>query len=435
MKNALTFAVACAVLGGAARADSAAADDPKELIARLESRFQSDRDHAVAQIVKLGGPVRKGLVGELVKLVQAGKWQGLQAAAEVLGAMGPDASAAAAPIQKAVPGFVEDKRRAVVEVLLATLRKIDPAAGKAIVADVAKLLARKDPTLQAIACEALGTIGKDAKPAEAPLLAVLKGDDAYAAAAAAKALGKVGAGKEAVAALAATLDGKDRDVAWAAVGALEGIGPGAADALPALAKLPHSREAGESMVLDAIRAMGAVGPKAVPALIDAMSSRARGADRAVAEVLKGMGADAVEPLTLALAADDKSHALNAARLLLQCGQGGEKKAMAFLAETIKGTDVRAAGSAGEVLARIGPSLTAPALRKQAVEALIAVLGSKAHERTHDYAIAALGEFGPEAKDALPALQEIAGGKSKLADRAKSAIEEIRAEKKEDKKKG
>jgi len=217
-------------------------------------------------------------------------------------------------------------------------------------------------------------------------------------------------------------DGKTRRQAAAALSAFGG------DAVPALTKA-LTGDADPEVRLGAANALARMGPAArpaVPALAGAMKDRVPFVRRGVAGALGAIGAatpDALGALMGALVDPDAAVNDNAAHSLLALGPA----AAAPLAQALKDPDVGLRQmavltlSAGIRFGRFRP------VGPDTVTALIATLGDS-NPDIRDEAARALADLGPQAKDALPTLRQMAAGDPADSVRvvARRAIEKIEA---------
>jgi HEAT repeat protein len=232
----------------------------------------------------------------------------------------------------------------------------------------------------------ISLIGPEARSAVPELLAFLKDPDKLLRCSAAGALGKLRADlKTVVPALVEALKDKESDVRYCAAVAIEDIGTEARDAVPALIKaLKDPDDSVRSAAIGAIEGIGEAAAEATPLLVDMIKAGAEGEGLLAARALGKMGGRAVGPLLEALAKEAETDEVR----------------------------VRLVGALG----RIG---------KPAVQDLAKIL-SAPEAKVRQAAAMALGRIGPDARDALPALESAAGDKDKLVSTfAKIAIEKIR----------
>lgn len=261
----------------------------------------------------------------------------------------------------------------------------------------------KDRVVRSWSVRAVGLIGPEAKEAVGPLTKALKDSQAGIRGGAAQALGEIGPAAEASApALIEALADSDKDVRARAAAALARIGPDTAARLEAALKddRPAVRHG-------AARVLASFGPEA---------------------------ADAVPALGQALKDKDAKVRFFAAAALGEIGPKAEP-AVPLLIEALKDKDQDVQAQAAGSLALVGPSAT-PALARAlsdpeavairptllyvlgqlgpdaraAVPALTDLLKDK-DPNVVRLAVLALGTLGPEAKGAVPTLKELLESKS------------------------
>ena len=157
-------------------------------------------------------------------------------------------------------------------------------------------LASADVPVRRAALDTLETLGPDAAPATAALVAALADRDKFVRWASARILGRLGPGEEeaVVPALALLLTDPDLDVRLAAIAAFERMGPAAKAAAPDLRRTLGSTDA--ELRVAAIRALACIGgaeaSAAVPELIDAIGDADVRVRQTAAQVLGKLGPDA-----------------------------------------------------------------------------------------------------------------------------------------------
>jgi HEAT repeat protein len=292
-----------------------------------------------------------------------------QVVAADLGRIGP----AAPETVPALTQLLKHKSPPVRQAAASILAKFGPAAAAAVPALVE--LAKSDTETRTTVAETLGAIGPAAENA-VPTLAEWAKDanNGDLRKAAIEALGKIVGGKNgpwtktAVSVLTELLKDKDEQVRLAAAAALAKIGPAAAPAIPALAEL--TKDGAWGIQRNAAQALGSIGPEA-----------------------KGTVAD----LARLLSDKDDSVREAAACALGQIGPDAAPAAAA-VAELVKrggywhGTPTTAA----EALLKIGPASTG---------ALAGLLKCD-DELVVEKAAETLGNIGPGAATAMPALEEL-----------------------------
>jgi HEAT repeat protein len=253
---------------------------------------------------------------------------------------------------------------------LKALQQIGPGHDEVVPALIAALA---EPSLRGDAAQTLGSMGRSAKPAIPALAALLPTEDRFSAVVA---LGKIGVDAEPVIPeLIEFLDSENDRLAAAAAEALGWIGPAAKDALPKLKARLSNEDARESWCACALALwrIDSQGELAVPALIDLLEDK--GWERVhVANALAEIGPDA-------------------------------RAAVPALRNALRDRTPWVRVSAANALWRI----------ERQVEAVLPALLSGLHGLGGDAVMAArsLGEMGPQAQAAVPALcqalQREAGG--------------------------
>ena len=198
--------------------------------------------------------------------------------------------------------------------------------------------------------------------------------------------------------LAKAVDDRSADVRVAAIDCLRKLGPRAKEALPALtiALKDQDREV-RSRVGQAMSAVGEDVGKAVPALVEDLKSKAKDTRRRALEVLAGNGSaskGAVPQLIEALKDQDPEIRAQAAATLASIGAEAKPAAR----ELILLLKDRAGGRSEAIaaLAKIG---------KPAVDPLIAAL-DYGNPDIRSGAVEALGQIGPDARQALIRLSQV-----------------------------
>jgi HEAT repeat protein len=170
-------------------------------------------------------------------------------------------------------------------------------------------------------------------------------------------------------------------------------------AAPAIAQM-LARKGDDEQRASAVRLLGDVGPEAaslMPQLSAAAASDASPKVRSSALLAISHVAEpaaAVDVMIKALGDQDQGVRLMAVRRLRELGRASEP-ALDDLAKLLADKDERTRRTAGETLVRIGG---------KSVPALTAALDSKSRD-AREVAVVALGEMGPLAKPALPALKK------------------------------
>ena len=335
----------------------------------------STRSQAVLLLGYCGAPALEALTGYLDSADTGMRGVAVTA----LGQIGPGAAGALPALLE----LVSDGNSSVRENLAVALGRI--GAGVQGAPPLVKLLADKESRVRRRAAEALGKLGPPVKEAAVPALEKALGNaDAWTRRAAALALHQVG-GAEAlgkvIPALTGFLEGGDIKLRVAAVATLGEMGAAAGPALPALVKaLKHdsrdSKGAVPKAVLAALEKMGPAAAEAVPALVAILEAppRKRGRGISIPAVLATLGR--LGPVAKA--------ALPTLQKLVDAGHPNYSyvRVPALVAQ------MRITGRTGD-----------------GVKVLIESLPSQ-NWKISQYAAQALGDIGPEAKAAIPALEKM-----------------------------
>ncbi len=292
---------------------------------------------------------------------------------------------------------------------VAVLGEIGPKAKEAVPALVRLLRSKEEPTsalcstglcllpvrrerLAAAAARALGKVGPDARAAVAPLIDALTDPDAAVRSEAAEALGLIGPdAAPAVRALVRALDDSDRQVRDKAEGALGQIG---AAAVPALIEVAHRPDV--DVRRQAIAALASAGPAAAAAIPDMIRALAdpdeeirTAAAEGIGQISHGPGAAAAIPVLLAASHDpDRFVRKRATAALGELGTS-DARIIPALAAAMHDRDRDVRNTAGECLRSVG---------LPAFGALQALLREDDHELRDDAALALARIADPVYKD-------------------------------------
>jgi HEAT repeat protein len=310
------------------------------------------------------------------------------------------------------------------------------ALGPPALAPLRKAAQSSDPEVARRAGECVAAIEHNAQVAT--LVAALNKERGHARGQVARKLGKLGpTAHEAVPALIEAIDDEDWYAGHMAIDALGRIGPAARQAVPRLIDVVKG-PAQNGLPLCAARALGNIGPAAqpaVPALFQALDSKSPKLRARAAEALGSVGGtdkNLVRALQKALLDPDSEVRYSAAAAI---GKLGKEPTVAVPAlcdalgrnefpavdqdapgsESPRGIVIRALGS-------FGPEA------KEAVPALVKLLENGNQPNcVYLEAIDALGRIGPGAKDAIPVLSRLAKG-ALYSDEALRALEAIQLNK-------
>ncbi len=424
---------------------------------RLALKQSPGQSWAVRAIGRLGSNA-KAAVPDLIDLLKAKNHRGT--AADALGRIGPDAAAA-------VPALIDNLNdNLAAPPIINALARIGPAAvdplvkalhhpnagvaarsasalgriGAKAAVPLARVVTEGNPTTRRLAASALAEMGLEAKETFPQLLAGLRDEDPAVRGVCVRALGRIDPLHRdvfpALVKLVADPDPANQD---GAVEMLRDLGPRGRAALPALtAALTGARPGLRPRLAEAILRIAPDSPQGLPVLLDAVKPTEPGSDQAVAwMVLARLGRRATPALavlsetfanqtsvrgyafhalielcphvedfspevvagiglalrTLGLSAPEDSR-IQMARVVGQLGSRG-KPMLGVLVEALRSPDRRIRPAMALALWQIDRSpLAIPAL----VENLIC-----GERETRARAATALGEIGPEARVAIPAL--------------------------------
>lgn len=331
-----------------------------------------------------------------------------------------------------------DGDRKAIEQLVADLRNTDPAvrakaahalrkatrAGRMVVPALAKALEDPDETVRQEAAAALTSFGPDAAMAAPQLIRLLQEE-------------------------------KDLWIRLHAVWVLAAIGPKAEKAIPALKKTLDAGGENSVLAVEAARALGSIGKTALPALIEAMRKKDPFIRRRAAAGLADLGPDAkdaVPVLVDALGDTEDGWVPRVACWALRNIGPAAKNALPRLRELLKENNNLLQMDAARAMVAIDPKAeeARPVLRKlierypgqigvkaaaalgkmegglaTALPVLIKGLEDPGSSFARIDAATGLGELGPPAKEAVPALlRAYRGGDETLREAAARALKRI-----------
>ncbi len=250
-------------------------------------------------------------------------------------------------------------------------------------------------TLCSMAVNNIGVPGKDAV---ADIAGALRDENAMVRSLAAGALECMGSDAEAaVPSLVEALRDEEQRVRLAAIDALGKIGPAAESAIPVLRRIVLDNAAGAWTAIDAL---GRIGTPAAPTPTELLSHKDADVRRFAAQEFARIGPDAkaAVPVLAKLLKDDDVDVRLEAAVALYAIDGRIDESTPVLVEGLKVSPRYVSGA----VIRIGP----PA--KAVLPALIKLVRETDDEQVRVRAVMALGYIGPEAKDAVPLLLELAG---------------------------
>jgi HEAT repeat protein len=387
------------------------------------------------------------LVPTFIQGLQQEDWRVRLGATKALERLGAEETA------KAVPSLTQillQDDNANVRLAAASAMKITQLAQT--VPAFVQALEDEDVRVRRACAEALGDIGTGASEAVLALVQALEDEDGSVRATAATSLRRIGPGaKEAVSNLAQALEDEDRTVRRTAAEALKTLGPSAKDEVPALARAlddeywrvclaaaetlkkigPEAAEAVPSLIQAAERsiveyhyglyktaseALTAIGPQAIPTLAQGLEDESARRREAAAGVLGDIGAETPEvvPALIHNLEDENGWVRLAATYALERPSSGERVVVVLpldlgsgdiesevmdtilvLLQDPEGGNWMARRAEVEALARVGPGRGKGAAFIQTLE--------DGRESDRQSAVKALGSFGSDAVDAVPAL--------------------------------
>jgi len=361
------------------------------------------------------GPAAHGAVPQLCLALQDPNYKVRWQAANALGEIGENA-------RSALPDLMErlkDDSPSVRSEAAKAICRIDPTKKDLAIPVLIKIMrSRASQGSRISAAEAIQHLGLEGEQATEALAAMVLDKTVNVRKPAALALAAIGPGaKEAMPSLIEALGDDYVGNRVAAAGALVSIDPKNSDrVLPVLisALADHSIDGRY-----AAEVLATIGAPALPSLIKTLQGKEMRARSNATIALGMMGSSAqaaVEPLIALLTEEDFILRSAAARALGKIGRKA-KKAVPLLEELLRDRHVRTA--AAEALRRLQPGI----LEKN-IPLFIEVL----HQNSgtpRQYAIQILGDLGPAAEEAIPALQELLfDWDTSVQDAARYAIQRI-----------
>jgi HEAT repeat protein/S1-C subfamily serine protease len=336
-------------------------------------------------------------------------------AAAELAKLGLAASPARDDLLKAVKDPVPAVRLAAVRAVVAL------GAGKDSAPALLGLLADPDPEMRKIVAEELAKVKPEGKD-DLPLLrGFLKSGQPKLRDAALVGLAKIGPdAREVVPELVALANKEDAATRREVVRVLAAFGPGAKDAVPDLIAWAKGREAG--LRTEAIRALMAVGPEAkpaVPLLGELLTGDNPILAMEAASALAKLGPDGIRALSKGLDRKAGALRLSVADTLVKAGPDAEPAIPELIAVLGTDPDSDLRGKVIDALAGVGAK-GVPTLTKRCQD--------DNNPAVRVGIINALGQIGPEAKDALKMLESLATYEKKsitVRDAAADAVRKIK----------
>lgn len=404
-----------------------------------------------ARSLGLIGPAAVGATPDLVEMLLDADETVRCRAAEALGRLG--GAAEVAPLVE----LLADASPAIKEAAARALGSLGTQAAEAVPVLVTLLQDREEAVRTAVA-DAVASIGTMNEEATATLVGGLASEDTVVRAQAAEALGAIGTiAIDAAPALVDALTDRSDRVRGKAAEALGQIGEGAADvAVPSLTRALRDRDNWVSaLAAEALGEMGEAAEEAIPALMKALHHINPLVRANAAEALGKMGAaatDALAALEAACRDDDGGVRVQALRALGEVQPESESGINPVSVEALRDPDPQVRAVAVEVLARSGVPVSAAAsiildllddandqVKFQVVRAIPKLIGPipEAIEGltqrlleddsawVREGAAEALGQLGPAAASAGPALLRVAQtGEVAVREQAMRAIARI-----------
>jgi HEAT repeat protein len=378
---------------GAAQALVRGGPTAAEAVVKLLDRDEPGLRGLACLLLRQLGPAAKGAVPPLTAALDDPATR--DGAVEAIRAIGPDAAAAVPALLR----VLKEDNPATRQFVLAALGEIRPD-GPAAADAAAALLADPDAGVRARAAETVWLLRRSGKEAVPVLVALLKekGDAGQAAVSVIAGMGDAAA--PAVPALAELLRSKDGATQVKVLSALTRIGPPAAPAAAQVAALLPQDDGVAGVALGALAAMRGEAKVVVPALARFLRDRPASSHREEAvELLGEYGADAREAVPL-LAAGLRDQApgyrWNCAAALARVDPEKARAALPLLRELAR-----------QRFRYLEPYVALyridPEDETRPLEVLQAALQSADTEALRGAAARRLGELGPAAKEAGPAL--------------------------------
>jgi lysine biosynthesis protein LysW len=372
----------------------------KKDVALLQKTLQDSspeaRIYAATALGKLGQDGRN-YVGSLVAVLKGDKDPAVRkSAAAALGMMGAFAKETVGPaLIEALKDTEQDVRLAAAE----GLGGMEVAASD--IPQLVKALKHQDMEVRMFAARALGNLGPQAHGTVTDLMEAAKSGETQVSGAAIVALGQIGAdANRAVPTMIEAL--KKKETRSLAIVALGKIGPSANPAVPELAKNLKEKEV-QPLVIEALGNIGPQAKSAVPELADLLKESDKEIRPSILATLAKMGPEAkpaVAAIGSCLSVDDKETSLQGLAALAALGPDAKDAVpdiINLLLDEDLGRNNKLRLQAVKTLGKIG---------KPAVSSLTKAL-SQQNRYMKVGAIEALGEIGPDAKEAIKPIERLA----------------------------
>jgi HEAT repeat protein len=295
-----------------------------------------------------------------------------------------------------------------------------------------KHLADASAATKALAAKRLGQMGPDARQAVTPLVNALKDADPDVRKNAAEALVEIGSLTQShLPTLLEAAKDTDKDVQVAAIGAIKTMGGNGEPAIPVLREvLQHKEETVRKAAANTLANLGPAAKASVPDLAVALKDSSPGVRSTAAQALGRMGPDAapaLKELGEAIKDNQLEVQLNALSAIESLGSDAApllpalEKALIVKNKEVRLRAIAALGGMGSAAKPLVPNIidamsvedfvqpVKDALKKignDAIKPLIRALSSP-DAKIRQGAAFTLGQFGQDAKDALPRLNQLA----------------------------
>ncbi len=312
------------------------------------------------------------------------------ASASALGQIGVEAKSAIGQLTEAV----DDPEISVRGDAVFALERSKADAQRAVAALV-RALRDESPKIRASAALALSEIGSKDDDARAALVEAFANSDNATRAEAVAALGSVGQAKDVVPTLLRALKDPRSQVRRAAVEALKERGAAtASQSVPALSAALGD-EAVDTFAADALIVIGEQSPLVVQQLVKILDQPESGSVPLAVRILQGIDAAPATTALIRLVCESENSDVTdeAVEILAQTGPSAKEAVSLIVDANVDANEWESRTGLAQILRDIGPAV---------VPELVAALGDpSAHRRL--VATWALGDYGPGAKDAVPAL--------------------------------
>lgn len=369
------------------------------LIDEIKSNDPVVQLKALNTLIKLGSKAAPA-VPELIKLLESKNDDVVDMAADVLGAIGPQAQAAIIPL---VLTSQHKKFNIGTSVSLAIIGilKDGKVEAKKFTPELIKLLEHDSAKVRAESADTLGLFGNTARAALPNLIEGLEDSDMFVKEACIGAIGKMGDhAAEAVLPLMELLDRYwDQRPSTLISDSLSSISsPRIEDLDKIIDYLRDKRYTIAKSAIDVIQNMGANAEKALPTLVDGMKNYNLIDD--IKKALASVGLEKAAPHLVQLLGDSELKGLAKTTVIFYIGTVKPKilTAVPVLIEMYKDGDASVRARVVQSLGKIGPA--------EAVLPTMIKATKDESEIVREYVTDRIGEFGPAAATAVPALIDL-----------------------------